>query len=566
MAGYGQYGARVDAAAALAAHGFNVDRTDVIVSTTHSHATPTMIGIWGAMDAANQAYVKQVHDAVVAAVDQAASKLKTSELWFANGDIRSVIWQNGSGTDVVDGFAVDAHMPVLWARDPVTGATNALYVNIPNHPDTFRPRNGTTVQGFSADVPGYVRKVMDQGVGGISVVASGTLGRQESPGRNSDYAEVAHQGDYVSSAIRLAMAEATPLTSDVLGGAETQIHMSVGSTPGNQGLLQMMELFAAAGPDYIVSNTAPIPRAVTANWCSGNCTLGGSGATTLYTYVTALRIGPLLYVSNPGESFAEVNDAIRSAVLDAQSVNVVGLAGDFLGYNWSPSDYTTQQFTSSDFAKYNVGPDLAQNTADAGYTNAAALGFQVASAKVAVKAAGNPITGITPVPTGLAMPGIQFYPSQIESAANNITFYGSTTQPQASYGQPAHGLSEISWDFGDDKPAVTVAGTYFDHLFTVPGVYNVNAEVIDVSTGLTRTWKQTVTIDPPLSLSLKYPSSNGAPTVVAQGGQGTLISATWSCADGSVVTGLTSSCANGGVKSVTAMDGAGTLASLTVTR
>jgi hypothetical protein len=592
MAGNGQYGARVDAATALASHGFNVDRTAVMVSTTHSHATPSMVGIWGDMGTANQAYVKQVHDAVVAAVDQAASHLKTSELWFANGDIRSVIWQNGSGTDVVDGYSVDSQMPVLWARDPATGATNALYVNIPNHPDTFRARNGTTIQGFSADVPGYVRQVMDEGVGGISVVASGTLGRQESPGRNSDWAEVGHQGDYVSSAIRLAMANATPLKSNLLASSETPIQATVGASASdtpyyqyNQGLLILMKAsapgaasgYAAATGGTVTTGTSTcftggalngtcaLPRALSSTWCQGAACAPGTGAgpVTLGTYTTALRIGSLLYVSNPGESFAEVNNAIRSEVVDAQSINVVGLAGDFLGYNWSTSDYTNAQFTSSDFGKYNVGPDLAQRTADGGYANAAVLGFQVASAKVTVKAAGNPITGMQPVSTGITLPGIQFYPSQVESAPNSLTFYGSTTQPQAVYSNPPpHSLSEISWDFGDNKPGVTTAGTYFDHLFTAPGVYNVSAQVSDMNTGQKRTWKQTVTIDPPLSLTLI--NRQGAPSVVAAGGQGTLIAATWSCTDGTVTMGLTSSCANGGVKAVTAMDGAGTLASLTV--
>ena len=109
--------------------------------------------------------------------------------------------------------------------------------------------------------------------------------------------------------------------------------------------------------------------------------------------MTALRIGPLLYVSNPGEAFPEVNDAIRSAVLDAQSVNVVGLGGDFLGYNWVPSDYNSLQFGSGDFAKYDVGPDIAQKTADAGRSNAAALGFQVKPAPVTVQAVSDP-TGV----------------------------------------------------------------------------------------------------------------------------------------------------------------------------
>jgi hypothetical protein len=559
QAGYGQFGARVDAAAALASHGFTVDRTAVLVSTTHSHATPTMVGIWGQMSAANLAYVKQVHDAVVKAVDEAASNLHTSELWFANGDISSIIWQNGQGTDHVDGFTVDAKMPILWARDPATGATNALYVNVPNHPDEFRPFNGSTVQGFGADVPGYVRMALDAGMSGVSVVGSGTLGRQESPGQDSTYAEVAHQGEYVTNAVRLALTKAAPLTSDQLGSAETLVQVSVGSTQYNQGLLALMQYNASSGPfggpscNAALGGMCSIPRAMAAPWCNGNCALGASGSSTLGTYVTALRIGPLLYVSNPGESFAEVNEAIRAGVKDAQSVNAVGLAGDFLGYNWNPSDYSTLQFGSSDFAKYNVGPDLAQKTADGGYANAAALGFTMAAAPVAVKAVSD--TSVA------SLPGVQFYPSQLETAAPSINFYGSTAQPQSNYGSPDHILSSISWEFGDLSAGLSASHDRFDHDFPGPGVYTVTATVDDAVTGKSRSWTQTLTIDAPLRVAIAGTAgSNGKLQMSAKatGGQGTLIAARWTCPDGSTVYGLTPSCAiASGTATVTAMDGAG---------
>ena len=569
--GYGQFGARVDAAKALAARGFNADRSAVMVSTTHSHATPTLVGIWGLMGADNRAYVKAVHDAVVQAVDQAAANLKTSELWAANGDIGSIIWQNGQGTDHVDGFTVDARMPVLWARDPDTGATNALFVTIPNHPDQFRPFNGTVVQGFSADVPGYVRKAIDDTIGGIAVVGSGTLGRQESPGSNPDYAEVSYQGEYVANALRLALAKAAPLKTGTLGSAETLAgSITVGSTANNQGLLALMKYNAPGaglgGPscNAALGGNCSIPRALSAPWCNGNCDVKASGSTTLGTYMTALRIGPLLYVSNPGESFAEVNDAIRAGVIDAQSVNVVGLAGDFLGYNWAPGDYTTLQFGSGDFDKYNVGPDLAQATADAGYANAATLGFQVKSTKVAVKAVADA--------TVADLPGVQFYPTRMVSAPTSVSFYGSAAQPQSNYKKPAHALSAISWDFGDGTPAVTSnSSDRLNHAFTAPGSYKVTAKVVDNDTGHSRSWTQTLTINPPLSLSVWAGDDSSNPSrrlmgVNPIGGQGVLIGARWTCPGGETPGGLTAVCAKvAGPSSVTvtAWDGAGNSATTT---
>lgn len=567
--GNGQFGSRVDAAKKLSDHGFKVDRSAVMVSTTHSHATPTLVGIWGVMSPANKTYLKKVHDAVVQAVDTAASNLKTSELWTANGDIGSIIWQNGQGTDHVDGFAVDARMPVLWARDPGTGATNALYVSIPNHPDEFRAFNGAVTQGFSADVPGYVRKQMDITIGGTSVVGSGTLGRQESPGTNADYAEVSYQGQYVLNALRLAMAQAAPLKSDTLGSSETLIpNVTVGSSAENQGLLSLMKYNAPAaglgGPscNAVLGGNCSVPRALSAPWCVGNCSVAGSGPTSLGTYTTALRIGPLLYISNPGEAFAEVNDTVRSEVLDAQSVNVVGLSGDFLGYNWSPSDYTTLQFGSSDFAKYNVGPDLAQLTADGAYANAAALGFKVKSTKDVVHAVYDSSVG--------NLPGIQFYSTQIASTPTSISFYGSTAQPQSNYKQTNHVLSPIAWDFGDNSGSVTSnSQDRLSHAFTTPGSYKVTAKVTDNTTGNSRSWSQTLTILPAFSVAINavvsdVDTSKTELSLRPDGGQGQLLAARWTCPDGQTPQGLTVVCnrlPRNGIVQVTAWDGAGNSAS-----
>ncbi|HEY1092294.1 MAG TPA: PKD domain-containing protein, partial [Burkholderiaceae bacterium] len=567
-AGYGQFGARIDAAQKLVERGFKVDRSAVLVSTTHSHATPTVVGIWGMMGPENRAYVKQVHDAVVKAVDMAAANMKTSELWVANGDISAMVWQNGQGTNHPDGFSTDNRLPILWARDPATGATNALHVSVPTHPDQFRPFNGTLVQGFSADTPGYVRKVLDATLGGTAVVGSGTLGRQEPPGQNPDYAEVAYQGEYLVNAVHLAMAKAQPLRSDTIASAETAINnITVGSSAGNQGLLALMKYNSPTaglgGPNChaALGGNCSIPRALAAPWCSGNCSVTGSGATTMGTYVTALRIGPLLYVSNPGESFPEVNDAIRNVVLDAQSVNAVGLAGDFLGYNWAAGDYSAAQVGSSDFLKYNVGPDLGQLIADAGYSNALALGFKVKPAKDVVKALFD-----STVPD---LPGVQFYSTKLATTPRSISFYASAGQPQNNWQKPAHALSQIMWDFGDGSSAASDSAQRLSHDFMTPGSYKVTAKVTDTTTGSSRAWSQTLTIHAPFSVSVDTSVSptdvnKTVLTLTAKGGQGTLLAVRWSCPDGAKPEGVTVTCnslAGGRVVQVTALDGAGNSAS-----
>ena len=74
---------------------------------------------------------------------------------------------------------------------------------------------------------------------------------------------------------------------------------------------------------------------------AGQCgpVLNGPAA-NVGTYVPSVRIGDVLYSTNPGEAFPEVNDAIANSVSNARSTNVVGMAGDMLGYYYQRGDYT----------------------------------------------------------------------------------------------------------------------------------------------------------------------------------------------------------------------------------
>ncbi len=101
---YGTTHVREAAAAELEAAGLTAERGSVIVSSTHTHSAPTTTGIWGKTD---PAYMKKLRDAAIKAVHDAAADMKPSEVWTANGNVRSFVWQNGQGTNHPDGFSVD---------------------------------------------------------------------------------------------------------------------------------------------------------------------------------------------------------------------------------------------------------------------------------------------------------------------------------------------------------------------------------------------------------------------------------------------------------------------------
>ena len=389
--------------------------------------------------------MQKVSDAAVKAVDKAAADMKPSEIWTANGNIRSFIWQNGQGTNHPDGFSVDEQLPIMWARDPDSGATNALYANVPNHPDQF---NGADNVQFSADWPGYARSALDDLNGGTSVIAAGTLGRQEPPGDVDDYSEVIPQGEFVVNAIQLAMAQATPADRRH-GGRHRVLH-------GHAGRQRR-----SAARDLVVGTDRAEPASTRSRSARSRAPsiapYFDESNDHVGTYVPSVRIGDLLYSTNPGEAFPEVNAAIADSVSDARSANVVGMAGDMLGYYYQRGDYTDQEFGSSDFERFNVGPDLAQDNADLGTANAAALGF--ATSPTATVFAPHDATVED-------KPGMQFYPDQVESSDPTINFYGSSTKSQDG---AVTVVGDIDWDFDDGTTGTTASKERFDHTFPGPG-------------------------------------------------------------------------------------------------
>jgi PKD repeat protein len=539
---YGIDATRKKIADALVARGYDVGRESVIISSTHVHAAPSVVGIWGTVD---PAYLKKVSDAAVSAATNAADEAKPSEIWTGVGDIRSFIWQNGQGTNHPDGFATDNKLPILWARDPDTGATNALYANVPNHPDQFKASDNSEM---SADWPGYARRKLDADNGGTAVLAAGTLGRQEPPGSVTAYSEVEAQGEIVANEIQRTMAKATPLTDDTIAANEQPMQV----VADNEDLLTAIGLNPNdTGICLDAYEKCTIPRSKQAPYFGPG---PDDDTKTIGTYVEAARIGDVAFATNPGEAFPEVNWAIRDSVTAPRQVNVIAQAGDMLGYYYVRDDYTDQQFGSSDFEDYNVGPDLAQANADKAIAALGQIGFATTNQTVHA-----PFDSSIP-----AKPGVQWYPDEYESTDPTFNILGSAAKSQDG---TAPVPTEITWDFGDDTTGTTDVGERFDHTFPGPGTYTVTATV--ESNSQTRTWTDTITVDPALTAtaSLDNRAWDGASLSAAiAGGQGDLVAARWTCQDGTKVNGLKVTCdsASAGTANVTAVDGAGNTATASV--
>lgn len=536
---WGNRDARLHAAAAI-----GIEAKDIIISSMHSHAAPTIMGIWGSTD---PAYLQYVHDQTVAAIVAAGTSLAPAELYAAEANVATTIISGIEQTDGYQGWGVDGSTPILWARDPVTKATLGLYANVPVHADVV---NGVGLDLMSADHIGVERKLLDEDLGGTAVIAMGTLGRQEAIVQTDGLAAANRLGRYVTNEIERALAHATFLTSNTIRSAEQYVVV-----PGTNPLLAALNYGnAAPGCPCDVAGVAwTIDRALTPPYLVG----GAFG-----TWITAFRIGDIVYATEPGEGFPEVSSGIRTAFGRQYDVRIVGMAQDQLGYYYPPEAYPFTFTNPTDHHIYNASLLLGDINVNAHALNALQLGLQ-------------PFPNHTSImfdrPLSILEVGMQFFPTIRESVSNTFEFTAYTSE--AAYTDIDEGVTldtldvipgecpkTVTWSWGDSTTGGG-CGQVVTHTFpSAPGNYDVTVSTIDPRTGEAISWTFPVFIDDPLSATVSV--SGSTLTAGVYGGQGTILAAHWTFDDATTAHGITVT-KPGGHGTVEVVDGAGNHASAT---
>ncbi|MFN2614631.1 MAG: PKD domain-containing protein, partial [Actinomycetota bacterium] len=546
---WGNRDARLDAAEEISASTpYAISDENIIVSSTHSHAAPTIMGIWGPTDVA---YLKVVHDQTVRALVDAATHLHDANLYASNGDISTVTISGITQTDGYQGWRPDGNTPVLWARDPNTGATIGTYVNVPTHADIV---NGVGLRTMSADHIGVERDILDQRLGGTSVVAMGTLGRQETIVQTDGLDAARWVGQFVSNEVFRSMATARPITDSTIASAQQYVLVPA-TNPALAALNAPNRAADALGSvtgdrvgshcaDLQIDTYCTIDRETLPPYAAG----GAFGA-----WFTASRIGDVVYATEPGEAFPEVSTGIRRA-MGAPDVRIIGMAQDQLGYYYPPEAYPWTFYNNSDHQIYNASLALGDINVQAQALNAALLGF---SPNVTHE------TNQYDSPATSQHVGVQFFPVTREGT-NPIVAFRSYASWAASRNAPSsitQGVLDdtgyrgpIDWSFGDGSSASMLDG-FFTHRFPGPGTYDVRATVTDPEDGTHWSWIQTVIVDPPLAAVVTH--DGGALVAGVSGGKGTIVAAHWSFSDGSASDGLTVTPPSSTTGSVTVVDAAG---------
>ena len=562
FAGYqeGPYGisdVRAAVARYLAGHGApGASSADIVVSSEHEHAAPTVIGIWG--PASHQLpYLKQV----------AATLTSTLERAYETAQPATLAWGAGSAPWVADlviaegnafeGWPRDGSIGTLWARSARTGQTIAVYATEPAYPNiVYGPGDMIAAGGalksvLSSDFPNYADAYIEQRLGGTAIVAPGTLGNQTGPLQTDDvpspdlppqngwkqtraFDDVIHMGDLVGNLVVGSLARSHPITQPALASAEQYVQTPV----DNAALLALDEGQQVDGEQLYgtITGGAIYPADRSFNPPYGAVAL-------LDTWVTSLRIGGLLFTTMPGEFFPEVHAAWDQGIGGADGNFVIGAAQDFLGYEY-PAYAFPFTLEGSDEHIFNPSVTLGDQVVSAGEQNAAALGFHVdftsnaefSALQNSYLEAFRPGVQLIPFPDSgdLGRGGRGFTPviEGIADAARVGPTGACVADPEGPCPLPPAPVSGFHWSFGDGTTAITAPqvfarawfSPFLHHTYCRAGTYEVRVSASDQS-GQTQSMTLAVHVHAPLRVSISRHGSRA--TARVRGGDGSVLSYQW---------------------------------------
>jgi len=574
---YGISNVRQAVARFLAGHGApGATEADIIVSTLHEHAAPTIMGIWGPPSHALP-YLESVAAATTRALEQAWTNARPATLAWGSVDASFLTTTGIANANANEGWPVDGALLALWARDAATGTTIGTYVIQPGYPNiVYGPGdiacpNGTSAALLSTDFPSYTANWIESRLGGTALIADGTLG--DSPGpmqvdnapsrdlpnvavtsngktvsckQTIGFDDAIHMGAVEGQLVMTALGHAHAITNGTVAAAEQYV-----VTPGYNPELLALDDVAPLDGGQVWSKAGgnslayPIDRSAWAPY-------GYAGTAGIGTWVTGLRIGGLLLLSEPGEFFPSIHQAWDSSITGADGVFAIGMGQDQLGYDYPVYAYPFTYY-SADENTFNPSLTLGDQVVTAGQQDAAALGFGANYTVTAEATARNddfarvfkPGVQIIPFPQagdlgtgagGSFDPLLQGFESQqrfsAASACNPPVLPSVSPCPLG----PSPTMGPYHWNFGDGTAAVTPANNlnYFPHRYARPGVYQVTVTATQ-SDGQVATARLPITVFPALRVSVV--TAHGRETARVQGGSGSVLLIEWVLPDHDVVTG-----------------------------
>jgi len=156
--------------------------TYLIISSTHTHEAPDMMGLWGESpfkSGVNQEWKEFVKTRIVQSVVEATQALEPAHLHFSQNLTEGIVTLK----DTREPYVFDEGLRMMRVTNTENTKTLGTLIQWANHPETLWSRNLL----ISSDFPHYLREAVEkgvfngdslvsEGVGGIAVYVNGAVG------------------------------------------------------------------------------------------------------------------------------------------------------------------------------------------------------------------------------------------------------------------------------------------------------------------------------------------------------------------------------------------------------
>lgn len=309
----------------IAAEAQGADPDQVVITCTHVHSAPDVLGLWGPnrmTRGVDESYLLMVKQRTAQVINTALHSMEPAKLRFARAEAPDKTCYNCRERELID--------PEISIMQAVTVDDTPLctLVNYACHPEVLQ----TESRLITSDWVHYLRDEMESAGTGDVLLVNGALGGMVTPEiEESSFAEA----ERVGRAIARAALEGLKTTEEV-SEAEIRFARATFELPfANPGLAALAE----AG----VIHRKP------------------SADNTLQTTVIAARIGPAQFASMPGEALPPVGLAVK-AMMNAKYRFFFGLCDDELGYllHAEAVDNPTYRYEQSMSVNKNAVPLLME--------------------------------------------------------------------------------------------------------------------------------------------------------------------------------------------------------------
>ena len=348
--------------------------TYAIVASTHTHEGPDLLGLWGPSfykSGIDPEYMKFVKSQAVKSIVTAVGNLRPARLEVSE-DLRSAI---PLVKDTRKPEVFDSGLRLIKAVDKENGNTLGSLVAWGDHPETLWSDNLL----ITSDFPHYVRQgvekgvfnkdsLMKAGIGGVTVYINGAVG-----GLMTTHPSLAVKDPFTGQEFK----EPTFAKAEAQGKNLSLFSLNAMDKPS--------EIIDSAGISLIV-RTISLPIENTLFRLAtfvGVLDRGMTGWMKIRSEVSAFNIGPISFVTMPGEIYPELlNGGVESppegdykikpvevpAIRDMMKGKykfVFGLANDEIGYivpksQWDEEPPFTYGRTSQPYGEVNsMGPETA---------------------------------------------------------------------------------------------------------------------------------------------------------------------------------------------------------------